>query len=58
MTEEDKAEPLEHVPLTPEQRRRRWIRSLAIAFGLGALAVIFFVITLIRLGGNVAERSL
>lgn len=56
--EEEKAETLEHVALTPEQKRRRRTRSFAIAFGLGALAVIFFVITIIRLGGNVAERSL
>lgn len=55
---EDETGTLEHVTLTPEQKHRRRTRSLAIALSLGALAVIFFVITIIRLGGNVAERSL
>ncbi len=38
--------------VTPGQRRR----SIAIAVGLGALAVIFFAVTMVRLGGNVAKR--
>jgi hypothetical protein len=48
----------EYVTLTPEQERRRRIRSIAIGLGLAALAVIFFLVTIIRLGGNVANRPL
>lgn len=38
--------------ITPAQRRR----SLAIAWGLAALVVLFFVVTMVRLQGNVAKR--
>ena len=44
--------------LTEEQKRRRRMRSLAIGWGLGALAVLFFLVTLVRLGANVASRAL
>ena len=37
------------------QRRRR---SIALALALGALAVLFFVVTIVRLGANVAQRAL
>jgi hypothetical protein len=37
-------------------RRRR--RSLAIAWVLGGLVALFFVMTLVRLGANVANRPL
>jgi hypothetical protein len=58
--EEDRPGGEQHgfVTLTPEQQRRRRIRSLAIGFGLAALVVIFFLVTIIRLGGNVANRPL
>jgi hypothetical protein len=36
-------------------RRRR--RSIALALILAGLAVLFFVTTIVRLGGNVADRS-
>lgn len=48
----------ESVTLTPEEKKRQRIRSLAIAFALAALVVIFFLATLIRLGSNVADRAL
>lgn len=41
-----------------EQARRRRMRSIAIALALGALVVIFYVATLVRLGGNVLNRPL
>jgi len=41
-----------------EQERRRRARSIAIAVVLGGLVVLFFVMTLVRLGGNVANRPL
>jgi hypothetical protein len=41
-----------------ERERRRRLRSLAIALLLGALVVLFYVATLVRLGGNVLNRPL
>jgi hypothetical protein len=41
---------------TEEQLKRRRQRSLAIAWVLGALVTLFFVITIAKLGGNVAKR--
>jgi hypothetical protein len=34
------------------------MRSLAIAWALGALVILFFIVTIVRLGGNVAVRPL
>ena len=42
----------------PEWERRRKMRSIGIALALGALAVIFYVATMVRLGGNVMNRPL
>ncbi len=39
---------------TPEELARQRRRSLAIAWSLVALAVVFFVTTIVRLGANVA----
>jgi hypothetical protein len=44
--------------LTPEEQRRQRTRSLAIAGVLLALVVLFFLVTIVRLGGNVANRPL
>jgi hypothetical protein len=44
--------------LTPEEMRTRRRRSIALALVLGAFAVVFFVTTIVRLGGNIAARSL
>jgi hypothetical protein len=41
-----------------EQQRRRRMRSIAIALALGALVIVFYVATLVRLGGNVLNRPL
>jgi hypothetical protein len=41
-----------------EARRRRKMRSIAIALALGALVVMFYVATIVRLGGNVFNRPL
>jgi hypothetical protein len=38
-----------------ERQRRQRMRSLAIAWALGALVVLFFVVTIVRLGANVAH---
>ena len=41
-----------------ERERRRRMRSIAIALALAALVVVFYVATLVRLGGNVLNRPL
>jgi hypothetical protein len=43
---------------TPEDLARRRRRSIALALILGAMVVLFFVSTLVRLGAGVAERTL
>ena len=40
------------VQLTPEQQRARRNRSIVLALVLGAMAILFFVATLDKLGGN------
>lgn len=44
-------------PFGPEDMARRKRRAIALALILAALVVLFFVTTLVRLGGSVAERS-
>jgi hypothetical protein len=41
-----------------EWERRRRARSIAIALALAALVAIFYVATLVRLGGNVFNRPI
>ncbi len=43
--------------LDPESARRRRTRSIAIAVALAGLVVLFYVVTIVRLGGNVASRT-
>lgn len=42
--------------LTEEEQKKRRARSIAIAWALAAMAVMFFVVTIVRLGANVANR--
>ena len=46
------------IVLTEEQKRRRRARSIAIALVLGALVLLFYVITIVKLGPNVLRRPL
>jgi hypothetical protein len=46
------------VVLTEEQKRRRNARSLAIALSLGALVLLFYVVTIVKLGPGVLHRPL
>ena len=46
------------IRLTPEQLRRRRARSIAIGLALGALVLLFWAVTIVKLGGNVVNRSL
>ncbi len=41
-----------------ERQRRQRTRSVAIAWILAGLVILFFVVTIVRLGGNVVERPL
>ncbi|MFG1224904.1 hypothetical protein [Xanthobacter wiegelii] len=46
------------VVLTPEQLKRRRARNIAIASVLGFLALLFYVVTIVKLGPNVLNRPL
>lgn len=41
--------------LTPDEVKARGKRNMAIALILGAMVVIFFIVTLVQLSGNVAQ---
>jgi ferric-dicitrate binding protein FerR (iron transport regulator) len=43
---------------TEEQRRRQRARSLAIAVALAAMALLFYLVTIVKLGPGVLERPL
>lgn len=43
---------------TDEDLKRRRRKSIAIALILAGMVVLFYVITLVRLGGNVADRAI
>jgi hypothetical protein len=47
----------DRVTLTEEQQRRRRARSIAIALALGALVILFYVVTLVK-GPGVLNRPL
>jgi len=53
---DDRNEP-KGIVLTEEQKRRRRERSLAIAWALGILVVLFFAVTLVK-GPVVLQRPL
>lgn len=44
------------MPVTEEHRRRRG-RNLALAGVLLALVVLFFILTLVKMGGHVFDRQ-
>jgi predicted nucleic acid-binding Zn ribbon protein len=48
----------EGIRLTEEQRRRRRGRSIAIALALALLVVLFYVVTIVKLGPGVMNRPL
>ncbi|MDZ4790585.1 MAG: hypothetical protein SGJ17_05160 [Hyphomicrobiales bacterium] len=47
-------------PEAPEdaRKRRQRVRSIAIALALGATVLLFYAVTIIRLGSGVAQRPL
>ena len=44
--------------LTPEAQRRQRSRNVAIAAGLAVLILMFYLITIFKLGGNVLNRGI
>ncbi len=48
---------LDQLPFSPEDLARRRRRSIVLAFILFGLVVLFFVTTVVRLGGDVALRT-
>ncbi len=42
--------------LTPEEKARNG-RNIALGLGLAAFVIIVFIVTIVRLGGNVLDRS-
>ena len=48
----------EGIVLTEEQKRRRRARSIAIALSLGALVLLFYLVTIVKLGPGVLNRPL
>ena len=48
----------EGIVLTEEQKRRRRARSLAIALSLGALVLLFYIVTVVKLGPGILSRPL
>jgi hypothetical protein len=39
-----------------ERRKRQRMRSLAIALALGAMVALFYIATIVRLGGNAVNK--
>ena len=46
------------IALTDEQKKKRRSRSVAIALVLAALVVLFYIVTIIKLGPGVMDRAL
>ena len=58
MNQRRKKQVQDGVVLTDEQKRRRRARSIAIALSLGALVLLFYVVTIVKLGPAVLIRPL
>lgn len=46
------------IVLSEEQKRRRRARSIAIALVLGTLVLLFYLVTIVKLGPGVLKRPL
>jgi len=45
------------IRLSAEQTQKRRTRSIAIALILAGLVVLFYAVTVVKLGGNIANRA-
>ncbi|MBG6154977.1 hypothetical protein [Roseibium album] len=52
------AEEEQGIRLTTEQQKKRRSRSIAIAIVLLALVVLFYVVTIVKLGPSIMDRAL
>lgn len=43
--------------LTPEEEKKRKQRNAAIALGIAAFIVLIFLVTIFRIGGDIANRT-
>jgi hypothetical protein len=57
-TMDEQQPPQPGIRLTEQQLRARRSRSIAIALALGAFVVVIFLVTLVKLGGNVLTRPM
>ena len=46
------------IVLTEEQRKRRRARSIAIGLALGALVLLFYAVTIVKLGPGILRRPM
>lgn len=46
------------VRLTPEQQKARRQRNIAIGWSIGLLVILFWAVTLVRLGAHVFQRPM
>lgn len=46
------------IKLTDEQKKRRRSRSIAIALALAGLVVLFYVVTIVKMGPEVLNRPM
>lgn len=51
-------EPDTGIVLTPEQQRSRRNRNIAIGLAIGFFVLLFYVVTIAKLGSHVLERQL
>jgi hypothetical protein len=45
------------IKLTPEQEKSRRARNIALALCIGGLCILFFAVTIVRLGASVFQRA-
>jgi hypothetical protein len=56
--DDDRGDRSNGIVLTEEQKRRRRARSIAIALVLGGLALLFYAVTIVKVGPGVLNRPL
>lgn len=58
LSHSDANQPLPLLPLSEEEKRLRRRRSNALGLTLGILALIFFLVTIFKMGAQVMQNSL